>query len=906
MTTSLRMSVVKRDGHRELVNFEKITRRIERLAWPLGAQPSRKFEVGLAVDATRIAAVVCASVVDGIATERLDELTADVAAGLSTEHPDYGILAARIVASNLQKQTSDSLSDVWGRSMRSMLAPDFVSTIETRVEDFHAMIDYDRDFDFDYFGFKTMEKMYLTRVDGKIVERPQHMYLRVAIALWGTDTSRVKETYDALSTKKFTHASPTLFNAGLHRSNLASCFLLTCSEDSIAGIYDTLTKCAHISKYGGGIGVAISNVRSKGSKIKGTNGESDGIVPMARVFDATVAYVNQGGRRKGALAMYIEPHHPDVFEFLDLKRNQGDESLRARNLFYAMWISDLFMRRVESNGMWSLFDPSTCPGLDETHGDVYAALYERYESEGAYVRQVRAQDLWTAIVRSQIETGGPYILFKDAANGKSNQQNLGTIKCSNLCVAGDTKILTSTGYHPIGDLVGQHVRVWNGDEFSETTIVHTGKNQPLVTVTIDNGSEIRCTPYHKFFVVADTFEDDSLEVRACDLVPGHRIFPFRFPDDSTDVCVSVVSVVDHGDIEDTFCFNEPKKHAGMFNGILAGNCSEIIEYTSKDEIAVCTLGSLSLPAFVDTVSGTYDFDGLLAATRILARNLDRVIDVNFYPLTEARTSNERHRPVGVGVQGLADVFFKLKMPFDSPQARSLNRDIFETIYFGCISESNALAKRHGPYSSFDGSPASRGKLQFDLWDAPTRMHWDWDGLKKDIVTYGLRNSLSVAPMPTASTAQLLSNVEAFEPQTSNLYSRRTIAGEFPVINTHLVRDLISRGTWSNAMKNQIVAHDGSIQRVIGISAELKAVYKTAWELSMKNVIDMAADRGAFVCQSQSMNVFVENPTIKNISSMLFYGWKRGLKTGTYYLRSKAASGAIKITASTADCISCSG
>ena len=756
------MSVVKRNGKRELVNFDKITKRIECLCWPSGSKPSKTFETPLAVNASKIAATVCASVVDGITTEKLDDLTADAAASMSTEHPDYGILAARIVISNLQKQTSPSLLSTF-RTMKHLMSRDFMDHITAKHPEYQALIEYDRDYDFDYFGFKTMEKLYLTRVDGKIVERPQHMFMRVAIALWGDDLERVKETYDALSTQKFTHASPTLFNAGLKNQQLASCFLLSATDDSIAGIYDTLAKCAHISKYGGGIGVAISNIRGKGSKIKGTNGESDGIVPMARVFDATVAYVNQGGRRKGALAMYLEPHHPDIFEFLDLKRNQGEDSLRARNLFYAMWIPDIFMRRVESNGVWSLLDPSTCPGLDDVHGATYDALYERYESEKMYVRQVRAQDLWTAIVRSQIETGGPYILFKDAANAKSNQQNLGTIKCSNLC-------------------------------------------------------------------------------------------------------------------------------------------SEIIEYTSKDEIAVCTLGSLSLPAFVDEESGTYDFDGLLAATKVLANNLNRVIDINFYPVPEALTSNERHRPVGVGVQGLANVFFKLKMPFDSLQAKSLNRDIFETIYYGCLVASNDLAKLHGPYSTFEGSPASRGQLQFDLWNAPTRMHWDWDTLKKDIVTYGLRNSLSVAPMPTASTAQFLSNVEAMEPQTSNLYSRRTLAGEFPVINTHLVRHLIERGTWSVDMKNKIVANGGSVQNVIGIHPTIKDVYKTAWEMSMRTIIDMAADRGAFVCQSQSLNCFVAEPTIKNLSSMHFHAWKSGLKTGCYYLRTKAASSAIKVTT---DCIACS-
>lgn len=755
------MSVVKRDGRRELVNFDKITSRLERLCWPLGARPSKKFDgVPLGVDVTRIAAAVCSSVVDGISTGRLDELTADAAAGMATEHPDYGVLAARIVVSNLQKQTSDSVAKTYA-AMSSVLSADFMEKVRKHRNEYQAIVDYDLDYDFDYFGFKTMEKLYLTKVDGKIVERPQHMFLRVAIALWGDDIDKVKETYAALATKKFTHASPTLFNAGMKNQQLASCFLLGIEDDSIAGIFDALAKCAHISKHGGGIGIHVSTVRGKGSRIEGTNGVSDGIVPLAKVYDATAAYVNQGGRRKGAIAMYLEPHHPDVFEFLDLKRNQGDDSLRARNLFYAMWIPDLFMRRVEADGDWCLMDPKTCPGLNDVHGAEFDALYERYEAEQKYVKKVKAQSLWFAIVRSQIETGGPYVLFKDHANAKSNQQNLGTIKCSNLC-------------------------------------------------------------------------------------------------------------------------------------------TEIIEYTSKDEIAVCTLGSLSLPAFVK--DGAYDFDGLVAATKTLARNLDRIVDVNYYAIKEAETSNMRHRPIGIGVQGLANVFFELGMPFDSPEAAALNRDIFETIYYGAIEASVELAELHGPYSTFQGSPASRGQLQFDLWGV-TPSKWDWAPLKARMATAGLRNSLSVAPMPTASTAQILSNVEAIEPQTSNLYSRRTLAGEFPVVNTHLVRELIRRGTWNVDMKNKIIQHGGSIQRVIGIHPNVKAVYKTAWELSMRSLIDMAADRGAYVCQSQSLNMFVAEPNVKSLSSMHFYAWKRGLKTGCYYLRTKPASSAIKITTA---CLSCSG
>lgn len=756
------MQVLKRDGRREAVHFDKITQRLERLK-------RLKDEPQLVVDVTKVAAQVCAAVHDGITTGRLDELAADVAAGMSTLHPDYAVLAARILVSNLQKSTSDSVVETW-QKMASVLDPEFLADAERRSSELQALVDYSYDYIFDFFGFKTVEKLYLTRVEGKVVERPQHMWLRVAFALWrglGDDgMERVKETYELLRSKMFTHASPTLFNAGLRHQQLASCYLTGIEADSVEGIFDSLTKCAKISKFGGGIGLHVSGVRAKGAPIRGTNGQSDGLVPMCRVLNAVASYINQGGRRKGSIAVYIEPHHPDIMEVLALKRNSGDEHLRARDLFYAVWVSDLFMRRVQDSGTWSLFDPSRCPGLNETHGDEYAALYERYEAEGMATRQLPARDVWFEILRSQIETGTPYILYKDACNAKSNQQNLGTIKCSNLC-------------------------------------------------------------------------------------------------------------------------------------------SEIVEYTAPDEVAVCNIGSVSLPAYV--VNGEFDFSALMAVTRVLARNLDRMIDLTFYPIEEARRSNLRHRPIGIGVQGLQDVFFLMRYPYDSPQAALLNKKIFECMYYAALSESCELSRQLGPYSTFAGSPASQGKLQYDLWGVQPTESTDlsWQTLKEDIQTYGLRNSLSMAPMPTASTATIFGNTEACEPVTSNMFSRRTLAGEFAVVNKYLVADLVRRGLWNVEMKNKILERDGSIQGIPGMPEDLQALYKTAWELSQKSVIDMAADRGAFVCQSQSMNLFVPDPTFKKLSSMHFYAWSKGLKTGIYYLRSKPAAKAVQVTVAP-PCLACSG
>jgi len=629
--------------------------------------------------------------------------------------------------------------------------------IKEHAAELDEAILYDRDFGYDYFGFKTLERSYLMKVDGKVIERPQHLLMRVAVGIHGEDIPAAIETYNLLSEKWFTHATPTLFNAGTPKPQLSSCFLLTMKDDSIDGIYDTLKQCAKISQSAGGIGLSIHNVRAKGSYIKGTGGTSNGIVPMLRNFDMTARYVDQGGgKRKGSFAIYLEPWHADVFDFLDLKKNHGKEEMRARDLFFAVWIPDLFMQRVENNEMWSLFCPNEAPGLAEVWGEEFERLYDKYEKEGKFRKQIKAQDLWFEILESQIETGTPYILYKDAANRKSNQKNLGTIKSSNLC-------------------------------------------------------------------------------------------------------------------------------------------TEIIEYTSPDEVAVCNLASIALPKFVRD-DGTFDHEKLYEITKVATRNLNKVIDVNYYPVVEARNSNMRHRPIGLGVQGLADAFILMRMPFDSEESRRLNEDIFETIYFGAMEASMELSKLHGPYESFKGSPVSKGIFQFDMWGVtPNSGRWDWEQLKRDVKQFGVRNSLLLAPMPTASTSQILGNNECFEPYTSNIYTRRTLSGEFIIANKHLMKDLMNLGLWSETMRQKLIAANGSVQSIPEIPQNIKDIYKTVWEISQKSIIDMSADRGAYICQSQSLNIHITNPNFGKLTSMHFYAWKKGLKTGMYYLRSTAAADAIKFT-----------
>jgi ribonucleoside-diphosphate reductase alpha chain len=752
--------VQKRDGRLESVKFDKITARIEKLCYGL----NMKY-----VEPVEIAKRVINGIYDKVPTTVLDELAAQTAASLTTVHPDYAILAARIAISNLHKETSKSFSNTMKRLYEyidpktgenaGLIAKDVYEVIRKNAALLDSSIIYDRDYQYDYFGFKTLERSYLLRIDGKVAERPQHMLMRVAVGIHKDDIDAAIETYNLLSEKWFIHATPTLFNAGTPKPQLSSCFLLTMKEDSIDGIYDTLKQCAKISQSAGGIGLAIHNIRATGSYIKGTNGYSNGIIPMLKVFNDTARYIDQGGgKRKGAFAIYLEPWHADVMDFLQLRKNHGAEELRARDLFYALWIPDLFMKRVEANETWSLFCPNEAPGLSECYGEEFERLYEKYESEGRARKVVKAQDLWFEILEAQIETGNPYILFKDAANKKSNQKNLGTIKSSNLC-------------------------------------------------------------------------------------------------------------------------------------------TEIMEYTSADEVAVCNLASLALPKYVN--NGKFDHQRLYEVTKVVTRNLNKIIDINYYPVVEAERSNKRHRPIGIGVQGLADVFIMLRMPFDSEEARGLNKDIFETIYYAALEASMEIAKEKGPYETYQGSPISQGIFQFDMWGVkPSSGRWDWEALRAKILEHGVRNSLLLAPMPTASTSQILGNNECFEPYTSNMYTRRVLSGEFVVVNKHLLNDLIELGLWDENMKNKLQAADGSVQNIKEIPDNIKEIYKTAWELKQKSILEMAADRGAFICQSQSLNVFVTEPNFGKLTSMHFYAWKLGLKTGMYYLRTQAASSAIKFTVDT--------
>jgi ribonucleoside-diphosphate reductase alpha chain len=750
------MQVIKRNNRRESVKFDKITARIEKLCYGL----DRRF-----VSAVDVAKKVIEGLYDGVPTTELDNLAAETAAALTVKHPDYALLASRIAVSNLHKNTTKSFSETMRMlynctdsktgKVLPLIADDVMQIIEENAELLDSTIIYDRDYGFDYFGFKTLEKSYLLKVNGKIVERPQHMYMRVSIGIHKNDMESAIKTYHLMSERWFTHATPTLFNAGTPKPQMSSCFLLTMKEDSIDGIYDTLKQTAKISQSAGGIGLAIHGIRATGSYIGGTNGTSNGIIPMLKVFNDTARYVDQGGgKRKGAFAIYLEPWHADVFEFLDLRKNHGKEEMRARDLFYALWIPDLFMKRVEQDGDWSLFCPNEAPGLHESWGDKFEELYEQYEREGRARKTIKAQELWFAILEAQIETGTPYLLYKDSANSKSNQQNLGTIKSSNLC-------------------------------------------------------------------------------------------------------------------------------------------TEIIEYTSPDEIAVCNLASLALPRFV--INGQFDHDKLYEVTYQATKNLNKIIDYNYYPVEEARNSNLRHRPIGLGVQGLADVFIQLRMPFESEAAKTLNKEIFETIYFAAMTASKDLAKVEGPYETYAGSPVSKAQFQFDLWGVEPSLRWDWYSLKAEVLKHGVRNSLLVAPMPTASTSQILGNNECFEPYTSNIYVRRVLSGEFVVVNKHLLNDLIELNLWNDEMKNRIISNNGSIQKIEDIPDHIKEVYKTVWEIKQRTLIDMAADRGAFICQSQSLNLFVDAPTTSKLTSMHFYGWRKGLKTGMYYLRSKAASQAVQFT-----------
>ena len=785
------MKVIKRNGEAEEVSFDKVLNRI------------RKISDNLSVNVFDIAQKVCSRIYDNVKTSELDELAAHICSSMITDHPDYGSLAARIIVSNHHKNTSPSLSetinilynntDVHGET-NPLVSDEVYEVVMKNKEKLNSYLKYERDYLFDYFGFKTLERAYLLKVNNLVVERPQQLFMRVALGIHGNDVKEALNTYDLMSQKYFTHATPTLFNAGTPRPQLSSCFLIAMKDDSIDGIFSTLKECALISKYAGGIGVHIHNVRSKGSRIRGTNGISSGIIPMMRVYNNTARYVDQAGRRAGSIAVYLEPWHSDIEPFLEMKKNHGNEEERARDLFYALWIPDLFMERVKNDMMWSLMCPDECPGLSDVYGDDFVKLYEQYEREGRFKKQVRAQELWWQVLQAQIEQGTPYLLFKDACNKKSNQKNLGTIKSSNLC-------------------------------------------------------------------------------------------------------------------------------------------SEIVEFSSAEETAVCNLASIALPTYIEYDEDNkpfFNFKKLHEVAKVITKNLNKVIDVNFYPVETARRSNLKHRPIGIGVQGLADAYIVMRYPFDSPEAMQLNKNIFETIYHGAMESSMEISKKRaeyinkynneeisydelddkikmneyeiintkypGAYSTFEDSPASNGQFQFDLWGvSPDSGMYDWDKLKKDVMEHGIRNSLLLAPMPTASTSQILGFNECFEPFTSNLYKRRTLAGEFIIVNKYLITDLVKLGLWNKDMKNKLMITDGSVQSIVEIPNDLKALYKTAWELRQKVLIDQSADRGAFVCQSQSLNLFVEDPDFKKLSSMHFYSWQQGLKTGIYYLRTRAKAQAQKFT-----------
>ena len=939
--------VIKRNGQSVPVSFDQILQRIRSLSDNLEH-----------VNPDLVSQKVCNQLQDGMKTSQLDEFAAETCAMMQARyHPNYGKLAARIIIDNHHKNTSNTLMDCVEEMYHGavqLVSDEYHDLVCKNKDTYQSMIDYSRDFNFDYFGFKTLEKGYLQKQNGKIVERPQHMWMRVAIQLHGNDMEFVKETYDALSQGYFIHATPTLFNSSGLKPQLSSCFLLTMSDDSIQGIYKTLGDCAQISKWAGGIGLSVHNIRARGSRIKGTNGESTGLVPMLKVFNDTAKYVNQGGKRNGSFAIYLEPWHADIEDFLRLKLNQGAEEDRARDLFYGLWIPDLFMKRMEANQDWTLMCPSECPGLADCWGVEFETLYTKYETEGKGRKTIPAQKLWQMILDAQIQTGTPYLCYKDAANAKSNQQHLGTIKSSNLCVAPETLVLTDKGYFPIEELhyFSSPVDIWNGTGFSRVTINKTGENQPLIRVTVKH-EQIRmkstdtpvyrtltldCTPYHKFILNDNDDINKATRIDANNLEAEMCLFK-----DKHALSYVVESVEDFGRRDDTYCFNEPINNAGVFNGILTGNCTEIIEFTSPDETAVCNLGSLALPKFVEYKSHFdsmkqihhenngvsvysmepipfFNFSKLRQYTKILARNLDIVIDKNYYPTPETRNSNMKHRPIGIGIQGLADVFAMMRLPWTSQEAKKLNREIFENIYFAALQASVDRSAELGTYTqsvhdiikashpSFNGSPMSKGKVQFDLWnEKPTETPYlDWANLRDD-VCYGVRNSLLVAPMPTASTSQILGNNECFEPFTSNLYARRVLAGDFMVVNKYLVEDLTKLSLWTADVRTQIIANNGSIQGIAEIPADLRELYKTAWEIPQRILIDMARDRAPFICQSQSLNLFLSEPTYAKISSMHVYAWKQGLKTGCYYLRTKATASAQKFTVEVKapDCLTCS-
>jgi ribonucleotide reductase alpha subunit len=1015
------MRIKKRDGSLQNLSFNKIIYRLKKLCNDKALGKLHK------IDPDIVAQKVVSSLYSEITSTEIDEEAARIAISI-TENKDFGKLASRIIISNLHKNTIECFSEVMEmlNAKHEIIKPEIIKIIKENRDTLDLEIDYKRDYLFDYFGYKTLEKGYLMKIYNEeerkmvLVERPQHLYMRVALAIHLNDIPNVLKTYNLLSEHFFTFASPTMFNGGTKAGNLSSCFLQSIEKDSLEGIFKAYTDSAKISKIGGGIGVDISNIRAKGSLIRGTNGQSDGIVPMLKVYNEISTFINQSGRRKGSFAIYLAPWHADILEYLDLRKPQGSENMRARDLFYAMWISDEFMKAVKEDSDWYLMCPNECQGLSSTYGKEFATLYWGYVEKGQYKKKIKAHKIWTKILEAQIETGTPYLTYKDSINNKSNQKNIGVIKNSNLCVAPETQILTSKGYFPIKDLENQIVQVWNGQEFTETMVCKTGENQELLKVVLNNGIEIECTPYHKFYITTNDIPFD-----AKDLKNGMRLIQSNFPIienesnkilENTNVpinysletkiewfekycdenpCVSkcnniiqitninqsllkdirymlqtlgcdpkinkqsctllfntdtlsklgfrpnilntsninfnmddvlVEEIIKTDRISDTYCFTETKRGMGIFNGVLTGQCAEITLVANEKETAVCNLASIPLPKYVEYHKGkpVFNFDKLHEITQFIIHGLNNVIDNNVYPTPEAEYSNKKNRPVGLGIQGLADCYTKMRLPFDSEEAKTLNKEIFETIYHGALTGSLELAKIHGPYETFKGSPFSQGKFQFDLAkefdDASIELSgkWDWELLRKDVMEHGVRNSMLTALMPTASSAQIMNNCESFDPINSNIFKRRVLSGEYVIVNKYLVDDLTELKLWDKEMKDLIIQNDGSIANIDSIPANIKALYKTCWEISMKNVIEQSSMRQNFIDQTQSLNLFVKEPTFSKLTSMHFYAWDKKLKTGCYYLRSSAKSSSMKVIdqkketllvisneSDESDCIACS-
>lgn len=1016
------MKIIKRNGKMENLSFDKIRIRLKKLCTDKGLSQIKDIDTDI------VSQKVIEQIYDGISSAELDNLASNTAISMSLDHPDYADLASRIAVSNIQKSTPCTFHKAMEILHKANIVNDgFYDSCVKFKDEIHEAIDNIRDYDFDYFGIKTIERSYLLKKDNVNIERPQYMYMRVSVALYPEDISSIIECYNGLSRKLFTHASPTLFNAGTIRQQCSSCYILS-TEDCIGGIFKTITDCAHISKFAGGIGLSVSNIRSKGSRIKSTNGHSDGIVPMLKVYNETARYVNQSSRRNGSFAVYLEPHHADIFDFLDMKKNSGDVNIRARDLFYGLWVSDLFMKKVEDDADWYLMCPSESTGLDEVFGEEYVKLYEKYVTSGIYKKIVKARELWNAILVSQIETGTPYMCYKDHVNSKSNQKQLGVIKSSNLCVAPETVILTSTGYSQIGTLENKEVEVWNGYKFSKTTVRKTGENVLLLKVKLMNGCQLECTPYHIFYT------KDNKPIQAMDLEKGTELLECNFPIIDTALTIedpyergyfhskykqgprgdgktyilhrrlkdeielvpvnyslntklrwlegfldrraelnnmnclelkidlmfiqqvrylintlgcdavifedylllkpfyvsklyniglrlkeidlqavkqnntkysdsnTVMEVVLEGRKSDTYCFTETDRGMGIFNGVLTGQCAEISLYNTPDSTAVCNIATISLNKYIGD-DKVYDYEKLGEISRLLVRNLNKVIDINYYPTDETRHNNNEHRPIAIGVQGLYNLFIELGLPFDSEEARLLNRRIFECIQYNCISESNSIAKNDGVYNSYQNSPISKGIFQHNMWGvSEDTLKYDWEALRKDIKKYGVRNSLLTALPPTASTSQILGNVESFEVITSNIYTRTVLSGNYPIINKYLIRELIKLDLWNNTIKNKIISDNGSIQKIDQVPQKIKDLYKTTWEVSQKVTIQLSADRGPFIDHSQSLNIFMASPTVAKLSSMHFYGWKLGLKTGMYYLRSLSASTAEKFSVNTEELV----